>query len=301
MPATDASVLIPTRNAGKGLQKVLEQVFAQKGVSFDVVVWDSGSTDCTREIAEKFPVKLKTISPKEFGHGKTRNAMAREAKGKYLVFLTQDAVPETIEWLKKLVQGLKEKNVAGTYGRQVARKNSSPMEKFFYGKKYGNKKIFRNSKNRGEEDIVFSNANSAVKRKLFLEEPFSEKTIVSEDYEWAFRVMRKGFDIVYEPEAAVLHSHSHGLASDFRRHFDIGYSYSQIHENFDSARFTKSGIGFYRELVGWLQKENLSHLIPYALVSGTVKFSGLTAGKNGKFLPKNVCRVLSGQKWFWGK
>ena len=47
---------------------------------------------------------------------------------------------------------------------------------------------------------------------------------MSEDQEWSRRVLRAGYELVYEPEAAVHHSHRYSIADAFRRFFDSGVS-----------------------------------------------------------------------------
>ena len=297
----EASVLIPAKNAGEEFEQLLEKVNNQKKVKFEVLVVDSGSSDGTAEKAEEKGARVERISPNEFGHGKTRNFIAKKARGKYLAFLTHDAIPSSNLWLYNLIQPLKEKNIVGSYGKQIPRTDSIPTEIFFYRQKYGNKEIIWNNRNWREENIVFSNANSAVKKDFFLKEPFSEKTIVSEDYEWAFRAMQKGYNIAYEPSAAVIHSHNFGLIGLFKRHFDIGYSYSQIYSKYDSKGFFSAGIKFYTETTKHLAEQKKYEWIPYFLLSGAVKFFGLYFGRKGKNFPKWVKKSLSNQEHYWDK
>lgn len=295
----EASVLILTKNAGMKFGKVLEKVFSQKKSGFEVIVVDSGSKDETLDICSKFPVKLYIIKEEEFGHGKTRNFAAEKAKGEYLVYLTQDAVPKSDLWLWNLIHNFSG-DTAGVYGRQVAKNDSGILEEFFYKKKYREEKIEWNNSNWKEEDIVFSNANCAIKKKVFEKNRFSEKTIVSEDYEWAFRVLKKGYDIVYEPKAEVFHSHKYGVIKAFKRYFDIGYSYSQIYKNYNSKRFFGSGTKFLKEELEFISSREKYLVIPYALLHGFAKFLGLSVGRKAeKLLPRFVCKALSGQNWYW--
>ena len=116
--------------------------------------------------------------------------------------------------------------------------------------------------------------------------------IVSEDYEWAFRVMNKGHKIVYEPKAEIVHSHNYSLINLFKRHFDIGYSYSQIYSSYDSKGFVAAGTKFYLNTLKYLLAEKYYSWIPYSIAYGLVKFLGVFAGKKGKYLPKGLRRIL---------
>jgi rhamnosyltransferase len=210
--------------------------------------------------------------------------------------LTQDAVPESRAWLCNLVSAFgKSKRTAGVYGRQIAKPDAEDFEKLFFEKKYPVYEKVWNNSNWKEQDVVFSMVNAAVRKDLLLENPLSEETIVSEDYEWAYRMLAKGFLIAYEPSATVLHSHNYSLLQNFKRHFDIGYSYRQIYPKYNSLGFNFAGISFYCEL---LERSSLAK-VPSILVDGFVRYSGLWLGRHSKLLPKGFCKALSNQKWFW--
>ena len=63
---------------------------------------DSGSSPDSLEIVRRFPVRLHAIPPAEFNHGRTRDLGASLARGEHLVFLNQDAVPCSDDWLVTL-------------------------------------------------------------------------------------------------------------------------------------------------------------------------------------------------------
>src|SRR5215813_1217660 len=102
-----ASVIIPTKDAGVMFDRVLGALAAQRiGGTFEIVVIDSGSTDGTVERARASGAVVREIDPGEFQHSVTRNMGASLARGKFLVFLTQDAVPEGSTWLESLVSAV---------------------------------------------------------------------------------------------------------------------------------------------------------------------------------------------------
>ncbi|MCK4667799.1 glycosyltransferase family 2 protein, partial [Candidatus Dependentiae bacterium] len=83
------SIIIPTKNGEKYLDRVLNMLFSQEtAFDFEVIIIDSGSKDKTLKIIKKYPAQLIKIRPREFGHGKTRNYGVGISKGKFLVFLT---------------------------------------------------------------------------------------------------------------------------------------------------------------------------------------------------------------------
>src|SRR3989338_8187347 len=58
-----------------------------------------------------------------------------------------------------------------------------------------------------EKDSFFHNANSMIRKKMWLQVPFDETVSNIEDRVWANEILKKGFKIVYDPEASVYHYH----------------------------------------------------------------------------------------------
>jgi len=295
----DVSIIILTKNAGTLFKNVLTNVFKQDYEEYEVIVIDSSSENNTVNIAKQFPVKIIVIDPKDFGHGKTRNFGAKIAKGNFLVFLTQDAVPRNNSWLTGLIKDLNDKKIAGVYGKQIARDNAVPMEKFFYFKMYHDKKIVWNKNNIKCDEIIFSNANSAVRKKFLLENPFPEKILMSEDMEWALTMIDKGFNILYQPLAIVNHSHDTSTINLFKRYFDFGVSHSEIGNVKSKSKFAGKGFFIFMDTLKYLIVKGQITWIPKAFLYCFAKFSGLILGRNHKYIPKVLKIRLSGYRGYW--
>jgi hypothetical protein len=89
----EVSVIVPARNEETCLATCLESLVGQGGLEYEVIVVDDHSTDATRAIAERFPVRL--IAADELPDGWTGkcNAVwtgAKTAKGKWLLFTDAD-------------------------------------------------------------------------------------------------------------------------------------------------------------------------------------------------------------------
>ena len=74
------------------------------------------------------------------------------------------------------------------------------------------------------EVTLFSNVNSAIRRSVWDGLRFADDIIMSEDQEWSARVLLAGWTVLYEPRAAVRHSHVYTVRSAFTRFFDSGVS-----------------------------------------------------------------------------
>lgn len=80
------SIIMPVLNEEKNIEGAFQNVSTLKG-DFELVVVDGGSTDKTREIAERHGAVI--LSDK--GRAKQMNAGARRAKGDILLFLHADS------------------------------------------------------------------------------------------------------------------------------------------------------------------------------------------------------------------
>ena len=236
----DISIIIPTKNAGDGFDDCLSRIFTQKqktNYKYEVIVIDSGSTDSTLDIIAKYPVRLIIIKPEEFGHGKTRNLGARLATGKYLVFLTQDALPADENWLDFLLNDIgTDDKIAGAYSRTIPRSNCDPFEARYIAQAWGDKKEIKeildykiyNNKAYKKKIVFFSNISSCIQKDIWKRFPFSENIIIAEDQDWSKRVLEAGYKIAYEPKSVVYHSHTYTLKELFMRYRDAGTAHKQV-------------------------------------------------------------------------
>lgn len=97
------SILIPTYNRKEKLQKVLECVFEQEGISEgELIVGIDGSSDGTKEFLETFSKSVPNLSffwiPNS-GRSVIRNRLLERAKGDLIIFI-QDDIVVTKGWLQ---------------------------------------------------------------------------------------------------------------------------------------------------------------------------------------------------------
>jgi rhamnosyltransferase len=195
----EASIIIRTKNEERWIDFCLKKVFDQKEINFEVIILDNNSKDKTVQKAGKFPVKIYKI--KKFLPGKALNYGISKSKGKYIVCLSAHCIPEKNTWLKNLIINLKNKKIAGVYGRQKPLSYSSSLDKRDLINVFGPERKIQ------KKDSFFHNANSAIEKKLLKKFPFDEKTPHIEDRIWAHKMLKKKFHIIYEPNASVFHWH----------------------------------------------------------------------------------------------
>ncbi|MEK6733360.1 MAG: glycosyltransferase [Candidatus Omnitrophota bacterium] len=228
----DISIAIPVKNGEKYIDSLLKAVFSQETrQGFEVIIIDSGSKDKTLDIVKQYPVELYKIKPQEFNHGLTRNFGISKAKGKYVVLMTQDAVPYDNHWLEQLINTIDtDENIAGVYSRQIPRDDAHPLIKLRIDKFFGEQKkrtVNYITDIREYDKLLplekhslcgFDNVSSCIRREVWEKFPFSE-TDFAEDLDWSVRVLKAGYKIAYEPKSIVVHSHDKSIYYEYKRAF----------------------------------------------------------------------------------
>ena len=223
------SILVRARNDEALIGRTLERVFAQKvDVPFEVVVCDDASTDRTREIAARFPVRFFERPAGAYQPGRTLNALVRAAAGEIVVFNNSDAIPCESGWLAALVKPLGEAQAPKSvfaFANQLPRPDAQALVR------KDNERAFGDGKVQATWRFFFSLASSATWKRLLMETPFDEKIQYSEDVEWAWRNSRRAENpvkVVYCPAAHVEHSHNYTFRELARRFRGEGCADAQI-------------------------------------------------------------------------
>ena len=241
-----ASVLVRSHNDEALIGRTLDGIFAQKvAFPFEVVVCDDASTDLTREIASRFPIRFFERPAGPYKPGRTLNALVRDARGDIVVFNNSDAVPIDDRWLDSLVKPLLDEpsRPVFTFANQLPRQDAQALVRKDSERAFGNGKV------QATWRFFFSLASSATWRRLLVETPFDEEIQYSEDVEWTWRNSRRTqhpVRIVYCPDAHVEHSHNYTLRELARRFKGegaadctiFGDSPSLVHELLGAARET---------------------------------------------------------------
>ncbi len=231
----DVSIVIPTKNAGEILDKVLDRVFRQETeYEYEVICVDSGSSDQTVSAIKKYPCLLYEIPASEFGHGKTRNFGASKGSGEFIVFITQDAVPASKRWLQNFIDAMKsDPEIVGGFGIHYPYPDCNIIDKrdlYYHFKNFGEDntiyQITDENRERYETEegyrhllCFFSDNNSCVRRDVFEKYPYEDVNF-AEDQIWARKMIEMGCKKIYCPHAPVYHSHNYKLSTYFTRYFD---------------------------------------------------------------------------------
>ena len=224
------SVVIPVKNGVQTLRDCLNGIFSQTLADhLEVIIIDSGSTDGTLELLKEYPVIVHSISPKSFNHGDTRNIGASLAKGEFIVFTVQDAIPCDNSWLETLVAHFDDPKVDAVCGQQVVDHHPSknPLQWFRPAGLADVYKVcaphFDHLSDREKHELCrWDDVNAAYRRNALKEIPFRNVSF-GEDTLWAKDALTLGKTIVYDYRARVWHYHHQSFKFYFKRSYIIYY------------------------------------------------------------------------------
>jgi rhamnosyltransferase len=233
-----ATVFVPTWFGETYLEEVFESIFRQDvDFKFEVLTYDTSSTDRTPEIIQKYAKKYKnlrhkTIKKEDFSHGRVRNEAAHDAKGEIVVYLTQDATPAHDRWLYEIVKPFElSDKVVGVMGKQVPRSYCFPLLKYEiidvfrgFGPDFGTTIFYKDMfiKDEGTLDAVsfYSDVNSAARRDFLVGKLPYRNVSYAEDQLFGRDIIEAGYYKVYAPRASVIHSNDMKLGEYRYRMFD---------------------------------------------------------------------------------
>lgn len=200
MQKPEVTFVIRTKNEARFIGKVLNLLQKQTFKNFEIIIVDSGSTDKTLEIVNKFPVKLLKINPCDFNYSFALNYGIKNAHGKYICIISGHSIPISNTWLNDGLSVLKKDNVAAVNG---------PYSEFpvgYFNRSIGRLSLFIHKRIENFTPWI-TNTNSLIKKDLWEKYHFDEKLQGSEDYDWGKEMISRGYNIVKIRSFDVFHSH----------------------------------------------------------------------------------------------
>jgi glycosyltransferase involved in cell wall biosynthesis len=203
------SVVVPTYNGSQCIARCLDALANQDFPQpYEIIVVDDGSTDNTEVIVKKYST-IKYIAQVHQGPARARNTGTDLAKGNIIVFTDDDCVPLK-NWLITITAPFLDKEIVGVKGAYCTEQKNliARFVQYEYEEKY--RMLSRH------QYIDFIDTYSAAFRKdIFLKEGgFSGKFLdaAGEDADFSYRLYKKGYKMVFEPNAKVWHTHPDKLS-----------------------------------------------------------------------------------------
>lgn len=233
----EISVVIPTRDGGALLRRVVEVVLSQRTPRrFELILVDSGSAPAELAALREVGAIVRSIEPGTFDHGLTRDFGANLARGRAIVFLNQDVLPVGTGWLGGLTGPIFADPPADAVQGAITEMPDVELvangtARFFWGTGGPRFYFTRESEQwiARHGGIGFSTVHCAIRREAWQQLPFGPAPIL-EDKKWQAEALARGYRIaeVGEHEALVWHSHQYDLRSLWRRCASEGFGWRRI-------------------------------------------------------------------------
>ena len=192
---------------------------------FEVIVCDDGSevplvSALQDTLATLGDLRVTFVRQHNSGPAAARNRGAEAAQGEYLAFTDDDCRPAP-DWLEKLLQHFTEKNNTLIGGGMCAASTSSTYARatqrimnFVYA-----------DQARSGGMLLFSTSNLAMNARAFRDlDGFSPRfrLAAGEDYDLCARWYHEGGELMYVPEALIVHDPPLTFGGFLRQHFRYG-------------------------------------------------------------------------------
>ncbi|NCO14330.1 MAG: glycosyltransferase family 2 protein [Shewanella vesiculosa] len=302
------SVVIPTYNAEKYLLKLslmLKNLTINHCPPDLVLFLDSTSSDLTKDIVAK-DFDVVSIATVNFDHGGTRSLVKDLTEGDVIVYLTQDALPFSVEDIMRLVAVFEDESIGAAYGRQLPYPGTNLFGKHLRTFNYPDKSYIRSfddTEQFGIQTAFLSNSFAAYRRSAMDKiDWFKNGLILGEDTYAGAKLLQAGYKLAYVADAQVYHSHSYSVWEEFKRYFDIGVFHQM--ESWILKDFGKpegEGMRYIKSEFNFLLENRAYYLIPEFFIRNGMKFLGYKLGKHYQKLPKSWVKAFSMHHRWWDK
>lgn len=275
-------IICPLYNAEKDIERLHRGILKQKNVEINNIKYIlTDSKDNTEELLKKLKIEYTKIKKEEFSHSLTREQATLSSKADIVVFITQDIIIEREDWLYNLTKDISNGKVQACFSRQLCTNNT--IEKYTREKNYPNKSRIvskENIKELGLKTFFFSDASSAINRKIFEElNVYDGKNLpTNEDMYIAYKLITKGYKIKYCADSEVIHSHTFTLKQLYKRYYDTGLFFG-MNRFIDEYGTTNAGGGLAKYILKRaIQDKNIKVLLNF-IPNMAVRYIGMKKGK----------------------
>jgi GT2 family glycosyltransferase len=212
------SIILVTYNSGKFIESCLDSIFSQDFKDYEVIAVDNSSTDKTKSIiGTKYSNIILVENTENFGPCKARNQGIAKANGRFILCLDHD-VKLLDNFLKNIYKAVESQDNIGAVGPKILMADAKTIYSTGIYPSYlwrfhdiGSGRIDEGEFGDGK-DVFGISAAAAIYRRAALEEIRQGKEYFDEDFFYFFedvdvswRLQKKGWRILYIPEAVCLH------------------------------------------------------------------------------------------------
>lgn len=219
------TVVMRSYNDAALLPRTLAALDSQQGVDVTLLVYESASSDGSKEIFEAHGYDyIHHLAPGEYRSSHVLNRGAVRASDELVAFVNSDAImtePMTLQRMALAI--LEDDQVCGAFARQTAREDAGPMTRVDYHV------AFEKRHELGEPAASWmSLVCSMVRRSALLATPFDESLTYAEDAVWSQTMIDRGWRTTYVSGAVAEHSHNYTWEERYRRNYGDAAALARI-------------------------------------------------------------------------
>ena len=302
------AIVIPVFRPDGRLKMCIERLLRQSVMPDRILLNVLYENPVDREIPEVYMderIEVRYTPREEYDRAGSRDTILRELDSDIVIFMVQTAIPQNRYLVEKLTEPFKKKRTEVVYGRHMTDDECSPIEccvrQFNYPPK-GMTKSLEDAGKLGIRTFFNSNVCAAYRRRAYLEtEGFGKRMIAGEDMLAARRLLEKGWQAVYAPEAEVIYYRNDDLHGLWKRNFDIGVAHAEHPEMLENTKPGKEGVRLVRVTSALLRQNHMEEYLGEVLTRSIVRYLAYQLGRNYERLPEGVVRKCSANKAYWEK
>ena len=217
------TIIMRSYNEGWALRETLPALQAQDYANWDLVVFDSGSSDGSVDLIRAArPKHFVPLLPHDYNPSRVMNEGMALAETETALFLNADATPQGTGWLRPLAQSLQNPRNAAVFGRQIPRPDCAAVFAHDYERCFGDRR------ESAAWDHFFSMVSSGLRKDVWAQRGFLESMQYSEDDEYTRWCRAAGYQVAYVPESVVMHSHNYTPAQAYKRSFGEAWALAAV-------------------------------------------------------------------------
>lgn len=314
-----ADIIIPVYKPDKKFDRLLEQLFLQTVRPERIILMNTVTDDfttkdlercvqrianrCDRKGVDAVAVELHSVKKEEFNHGGTRRLAAKFVQSDIFVCMTQDAIPADVFLLEKLLKPFKNPKIGAAYGRQLASERANFTERYSRLFNYPSESVVKSKadlERLGVKTYFCSNACAAYRKSVYEEVGgFIEHTIFNEDMILAAGIIQADYQIAYQAEAKVYHTHNYNFFEQFHRNFDLAVSQADHPEVFQTVKSESEGMRYIKEALEYCMSQERYFDAATVVFDAAFRYAGYFLGKHYKWLPKKMILACTMNQTYW--
>lgn len=219
-------IICPLYNSEKYILNLDKTIKKQKNVKINSIKYVlTECKDNTEKLLVDNAIDFIKIEKEEFSHSKTREMVAKTCEADIAVFITQDIIVESEDWLFNLTKPIYDNECDASYSRQISK--SKGIEKYTRELNYPKESCIKTKEDveqLGLRTFFFSDASSAIRNDVLKKLNYydGKDLKINEDMYIAHKLIMNGFRIKYVAESVIIHSHDFKFKEIYQRYYDTG-------------------------------------------------------------------------------